>query len=220
MSVFSFPGSAPGKSAARQRIMAAAHQLFYTQGIRATGIEELLTVANVARMSFYKHFPSKQALVLAFLQERHQHWQQQLEQQAKARAHTPGGELRAVFEVLAAWFAEADFRGCAFINTVLETADPHTQEHQVAQAHKQALRQYLAGLLRAMHFPADPDHGAALLLLLIDGAIVRAQLGDGPAAARQAQTLAELMLASYSTAGLKGEVSDAAGTEGGGVAQA
>lgn len=202
MSVFSFSGAAPGKSAARQRILAAAHQLFYTQGIRATGIEELLTVANVARMSFYKHFPSKQALVLAFLQERHQHWQQQLEQQAKARAHTPGGELRAVFEVLAAWFAEAGFRGCAFINTVLETADPHTQEHQLARAHKQALREYLAGLLRATQFP-DPDHGAALLLLLIDGAIVRAQMGDGPAAAQQAQALAELVLAGHPAAGPK-----------------
>jgi len=188
------PSIPPNKSAARQRILAAAHRLFYAQGIRATGVEELVAVAGVARMSFYKHFPSKQALVIAFLHERHQNWQQQLETQAKARSHTPADELRAVFQVLKEWFGEADFRGCAFINTVLETADPHTQEHLLARQHKHVLRTYLEGLLRADHF-GDPAQGAAQLLLLIDGAIVRAQLGDGPAAATSAQALAELLLA-------------------------
>jgi AcrR family transcriptional regulator len=183
----------PSKSAARQRILAAAHRLFYTQGIRATGVDELIAVAGVARMSFYKHFPSKQALVVAFLQERHQNWQQQLERQAKARAHTPAEEVRAVFQVLQEWFSEADFRGCAFINTVLETADPYTQEHLLAREHKQVLRTYLEGLLRAGQF-RDPVQGAAQLLLLIDGAIIRAQLGDGPTAATSALALAELLL--------------------------
>ena len=188
------PRVPPTKSAARQRILAAAHHLFYTQGIRATGIEELITVASVARMSFYKHFPSKQALVLAFLHERHQSWQQQLEQQAKACSHTPAEEVRAVFQVLAKWFGEANFRGCAFINTVLETADPHTQEHLMALQHKHVLLAYLEGLLREAQF-RNPAYGAAQLLLLIDGAIVRAQLGDGPTAATNAQALAELLLA-------------------------
>jgi AcrR family transcriptional regulator len=189
-----FPSSIPpSKSAARQRILAAAHRLFYAQGIRATGVDELLAVAGVARMSFYKHFPSKQALVVAFLHERHHSWQQQLERQAKARSHTPAEEIRAVFHVLQEWFSEADFRGCAFINTVLETADPHTQEHLLAREHKQVLRAYLEGLLRDGQF-RDPVQGAAQLLLLIDGAIIRAQLGDGPTAATTAQSLAELLL--------------------------
>ncbi|UOQ69271.1 TetR/AcrR family transcriptional regulator (plasmid) [Hymenobacter volaticus] len=109
-------------------------------------------------MSFYKHFPSKQALVVAFLQERHQSWQQQLEQQAKARSNTPAEEIRAVFHVLKEWFGEADFRGCAFINTVLETADPHTQEHLLARQHKDVLRTYLEGLLREGPF-RDPAQG-------------------------------------------------------------
>ncbi|WP_324670514.1 TetR/AcrR family transcriptional regulator [Hymenobacter sp. GOD-10R] len=187
------PGSnAP--SAARQRILKAAHQLFYAQGIRATGIDQLLAVADVARMSFYKHFPSKQALVVAFLHERHSHWQRGLEAQAKARAHTPADEVRAIFGVLADWFGEADFRGCAFINTVLETTDPHTEEYLIARQHKQELHAYLEELLRAAKY-ANPSRGATQLLLLIDGAIVRAQLGDGPAAALTAQGLAELLLA-------------------------
>lgn len=192
MSTFPAP-AIPGKSAARQRILAAAHRLFYAQGIRATGIDELIAAAEVARMSFYKHFPSKQALVVAFLQERHQQWQQQLEGQAKARSRTPIEEIRAVFGVLQEWFGEADFRGCAFINTVLETTDPHTQEHLLARQHKDVLRTYLEGLLRDSEF-RNPTQGAAQLLLLIDGAIVRAQLGDGPAAASTAQVLAELLL--------------------------
>ena len=183
----------PTKSAARQRILAAAHQLFYAQGIRATGVDQLLAAAAVARMSFYKHFPSKQALVVVFLHERHAHWQQQLETQAKARAQTPRDELRAVFAVLEEWFAEAGFRGCAFINTVLETADPTTEEHLIARQHKEVLRAYLEGLLTACAF-ATPSQGAAQLLLLIDGAIVRAQMGDGPAAALTAQALAEQLL--------------------------
>jgi hypothetical protein len=116
-----------------------------------------------------------------------------LERQAKARSHTPAEEIRAVFHVLQEWFSEADFRGCAFINTVLETADPHTQEHLLAREHKQVLRAYLEGLLRDGQF-RDPVQGAAQLLLLIDGAIIRAQLGDGPTAATTAQSLAELLL--------------------------
>lgn len=187
------PSIPPSKSAARQRLLAAAHRLFYAQGIRATGVEELVVAAGVARMSFYKHFPSKQALVVAFLHERHQSWQQQLETQAKARSHTPADEVRAVFQVLKEWFGEADFRGCAFINTVLETADPRTQEHLLARQHKHVLRIYLEGLLRACEF-VNPVQGAAQLLLLIDGAIVRAQFGDGPAAAANALVLAELLL--------------------------
>jgi AcrR family transcriptional regulator len=189
---------APG-TGARQRLLAAAHQLFYRQGIRATGIDELLATANVARMSFYKHFPSKQALVVAFLHERHTQWQQQLEQQAKQRAQTPLEEVLAVFAVLGDWFGEADFRGCAFINTVLETADPTTEEHSIARAHKQVLRAYLEGLLVAADFSA-PALGASHLLLLLDGAIVRAQLGDGPTAAYLAQDLARQVLQQ----GLKG----------------
>jgi AcrR family transcriptional regulator len=193
------PAILPHKSAARQRILAAAHRLFYAQGIRATGVEELVGAAGVARMSFYKHFPSKQALVVAFLHERHQQWQQHLETQAKARAHTPADELRAVFHVLAEWFGEADFRGCAFINTVLETADPQTQEHLLARQHKQVLRTYLEGLLQAGQL-SNPAQKATQLLLLIDGAIVRAQLGDGPAAAINALALAELLLATQLSA--------------------
>jgi hypothetical protein len=95
--------------------------------------------------------------------------------------------------VLGDWFGEADFRGCAFINTVLETADPTTEEHKIAQAHKQVLRAYLEGLLVAAGF-ATPSLGAAQLLLLLDGAIVRAQLGDGPAAAQLAQAMAKQLL--------------------------
>ena len=179
---------------ARQRILSAAHRLFYAQGIRATGIDQLLQEADVARMSFYKHFPSKQALVVAFLQERHQRWQQHLETAAQAQATSPAQELRAVFGVLAQWFAEPDFRGCAFINTVLETTDPSTQEHLLARQHKAVLRGYLLGLLQQTR-SASPEQAATQLLLLIDGAIVRAQLGDGPAAAATAQRLAEYVLA-------------------------
>jgi AcrR family transcriptional regulator len=185
------PSSAPALGA-RARLLGAAHQLFYQQGIRATSIDHLLATAKVARMSFYKYFPSKQALVVTFLQERHSQWQQQLEQQAKARAQTPLAEALAVFEVLGDWFGEADFRGCAFINTVLETADPTTEEHKIAQA-QQVLRAYLEGLLVAAGF-ATPSLGAAQLLLLLDGAIVRAQLGDGPAAAQLAQAMAKQLL--------------------------
>lgn len=174
---------------ARARILAAAHHLFYTQGIRATSIDHLLAVAEVARMSFYHHFASKQALVVAFLHERHAQWQQHLEAEASRRGQTPQDELLAVFAVLEEWFAEPGFRGCAFINTVLETADPTTEEHLIACQHKQVLRQYLERLLRAGQFPA-PAQQAAQLLLLVDGAIVRAQFGDGPAAARTARELA------------------------------
>ncbi len=182
----------PRPGTARQRILAAAQHLFYRQGIRATGVDQLLAEADVARMSFYRYFPTKHALVLAFLHERHAAWQGKLEAEIAGRNGNPATQVTTLFEVLTDWFAEPDFRGCAFINTTLETTDPQSEERKVARWHKDQLLSYLTHLAAAAG-AGEPANTAMQLLLLVDGAIVRAQMGDGPRAALTAQALAALL---------------------------
>ena len=100
----------------RERILRVAHKLFYGQGINTTGIDQIIGDAAVAKQSFYKYFPSKRSLVMAFLEERHERWLKWFIGGVFAKAKTPGDRLIAMFDVLEEWFAEEDFRGCAFLN--------------------------------------------------------------------------------------------------------
>lgn len=100
--------------------MQAAEDLFYAEGIQSVGVERLLAVSGVGRASFYRHFASKDSLVIAVLQHRDEHWRAWLE--STVTAH--GGGPLAVFDALAEGADNPGFRGCAFINAVAETASP------------------------------------------------------------------------------------------------
>jgi len=148
------PGSP--KSKARERILATAYELFSHQGIRAVGVDTIVARAGVARMTFYRHFPSKDDLVLAFLDRREQLWTHEwLEGEVLRRAVTPAQRLLAIFEVFDEWFQRSDFEGCSFINVLLEVAEP-----------------------------AAPARASRLGRILMKGAIVAAGEGDHQAALR------------------------------------
>ncbi|MFG2822287.1 TetR/AcrR family transcriptional regulator [Kitasatospora sp. NPDC048365] len=160
---------------ARERLLATAEELFYAEGIRAVGLDRILTESGVGRASFYRHFPGKDDLVVAVLTDRDVRWRAWLAERVTALG---GGPLN-VFDALAERFERADFRGCAFINTIVETADPDSPAHHVAAAHKRAVTAYVAGLLAEDGCP-DPAGTARSLVLLMDGAIVTA-LREGSA---------------------------------------
>lgn len=167
------PTATPG---ARDRILQTAHDLFYRDGIRATGIDRIIREASVTKVTFYRHFPAKDDLIRAFLDYRHQRWMawfsQTLEQQT--------GEGKGLAEALAAtlqnWFEDEAFRGCAFINSAVEMAEVLPETLPIAHAHKQAMVQCLAGYL-----PNNVSGRlrAEMLALVIDGAIVKAQRDGG-----------------------------------------
>jgi AcrR family transcriptional regulator len=160
--------------AARDRILESAYELFSTRGVRAVGIDEVIERAAVAKATLYRHFPSKDELVLAFLEQREVVWTHGwLEAEARRRGATPEEQLLAIFDLFDGWFHRADFEGCSFVNVLLETAD---RKHPVARAsveHLENMRsvlRYLAGEAGLR----STDEFARSLDILLKGAIVQA----------------------------------------------
>ena len=179
---------------ARDRIVDTAYDLFSRHGVRAVGVDRIVAESGVAKMSLYRHFPSKDALVLTFLQEREQRWTNEwLRAEAERRGKTPAERLLAIFDVFSDWFAEEGFEGCSFINVLLEFDD---REHEVRIAtvrHLSTIRGFLRGLA-AEAGAEDPDALAHQWHILKKGSIVAASEGD-PQAARRAREIGELVLA-------------------------
>ena len=172
---------------ARERILHKAHDLFYADGIRATGIDRVIAASGVTKVTFYRHFPSKDDLVREFLDHRHARWMAWfVDALGRRGAHERAGGAEALLlqpEVMAEWFSDPVFRGCAFINSVAEVGGSVQGAAERAREHKREMVEVIAGLL-----PAGAASRMALAqaaALGVDGAIVKAQM-DGPALAREA----------------------------------
>jgi AcrR family transcriptional regulator len=179
-------------SKVRARILEVASELFYQQGIKAVGVDAIISKADVARMSFYRHFTSKEGLVLAFIRGRDEEFRGWLAAQVERLARDLNDRPLAVFDALAVRLATPGYRGCAFINTMVESADRNDLAYQAAAEHKARFEGYLAGLLSDAGL--DPRH-AADLLLLFDGAVVAAVREGSVEPAKRARRLAALLLA-------------------------
>jgi AcrR family transcriptional regulator len=175
-----------GHSEPVDRILATAYELFSHRGVRDVGINELIERSGVAKSTFYRHFPSKDALVLAFLALRDQVWTVDLiVSEARRRGTTPEGRLLAIFDVFGDWFHRDDFEACTFINVLLEMGP----EHPLGEAsigylarirgHIQALAEE-AGLERS-------DEFARSWHILMKGSIISATEGDFLASKRAQQ---------------------------------
>lgn len=160
----------------RERILLTAHDLFYREGIRATGIDRVIAESGVAKVTFYRHFPSKNDLIFEFLEYRHLQWMAWFTD-ALARY---GGGPEALCPALAEWFADANFRGCAFINSVAELGGALPTVVAISQRHKQDMAIAIAGLLPPSR---HTKQNAQDLALAVDGAITRAQMDQKPDAA-------------------------------------
>lgn len=139
---------APPKTG-RERIVAAAVEVFYTHGFSAVSLDQVIAAAGVTKTTFYKHFEAKEDLMVAAVKRRDE-W----EWEAWGRAiRTLGGDdpraqLLAVFEVADMWFNDPDFRGCLFINATAEFPNPHDPVHEAAAAHKRRTRDLFRDLAR------------------------------------------------------------------------
>lgn len=166
----------PSLLPARERILQTAHTLFYRDGIRATGINRVIEESGVTKVTFYRHFPSKNDLILEFLADRHQRWMTWF----KGALRRHGGNPQALIATLAEWFNDDSFRGCSFINSVGELGDELPQVKDVARSHKQDMMESIAALLPANE---SAQVTAQALALAVDGAIVHAQFDADPQAA-------------------------------------
>lgn len=176
---------------ARERLLDGAEDLFYTQGTRATGIEQILQVSGVGRASFYRHFASKDDLIVAVLRRRRERWASISVPRILAR----GGHPLDVFDVLAERLEETAYRGCAFLNTLVEIPDAHEPAHQEAVAQKEDQRAFFAQLLAAHGYAGDGEGLSRQLLMLYDGASVAGLREKSPRAAKDARDVAEVLLA-------------------------
>ncbi|TDD67678.1 TetR/AcrR family transcriptional regulator [Actinomadura rubrisoli] len=176
---------------ARDRLVQAAEELFYAEGIRAVGVERLLTVSGVGRASFYRHFTGKDELVATVLRERDRKWRSGLEEAVAER----GGHPLAVFDVMAGRFESGGFHGCSFINAMAETAGTDDGVRRLASEHKRAVAAFFARLLAETGHEARAGELAQQFVLLLDGSIVTA-LREGTAEpACRARMIAETLLA-------------------------
>ncbi|SAL13061.1 TetR family transcriptional regulator [Caballeronia turbans] len=161
------------------RILHTAHGLFYRDGIRATGVDRVIAESGVAKKTFYRYFPSKDDLIVAFLDFRHDNWITWF-RDALARH---GGKLNALVPALAEWFGSENYRGCAFINSVVEVGATLPQAVDISRRHKRDMTAAIRTLMPASR-TAKAD--AQALALAVDGAIVAAQFADSPADALKA----------------------------------
>ena len=162
--------AAPG---ARERILLAAYDLFYREGIRATGIDRVIAESGVAKLSFYRHYPSKNDLVLAFLDHRHARWMAWFEDALTRH----GGRPQALVPALGEWFGSENFRGCAFINSVGELGEALPHVNEITRRHKADMAKAIARLLP----PSSRRRLLATdLATAVDGAIIRAQYDGDP----------------------------------------
>ena len=173
------PASGAG---ARERILRAAYDLFTHHGVQAVGIERVITEAGISKATLYRHFRSKDDLVLAVLDLRQELWTERwLISETRRRGATPTEQLLAVFDAFDEWFRRGDYEGCFFVNTLLELHSDPVAAASIAKL--QDVRAYLETLARAAGSP-EPEVLAGDWQLLMLGAIVAAVRGQPDAAVR------------------------------------
>jgi AcrR family transcriptional regulator len=187
-------------SAARQQILETASELFYQKGIPHVGINEVIAESGVAKRTLYRWFPSKDKLIEEVMKHRAQQWIQWFEKAVTDRGNTPKERLLATFDVLREWYASPGFRGCPFINAVLELADASHKAHHISIDLRESIRQIIMRLA-AQAGVQNPDAFSRQYLLLIGGASLMATIEQSPDGATFAQnTLSVLIDASLTKA--------------------
>src|SRR4051812_9582666 len=168
-----------------ERIMQAADRLFYQKGIRAVGVDAVAAEAGISKRSLYDTFPSKDALVAAYLRQRIQ--------PLPASDLPPATQVLALFDQLHTRFANGDFRGCPFVNAVTELAEDCESARATAANYKQSRRRHIASLLTEAG-AGNPESLASHIALLFEGAIASMMVQSDPAVAHQAKDAARILM--------------------------
>ena len=180
----------PARQTARERLLAAANELFYHEGVHTVGIDRVIEQAGVAKASLYNTFGSKDELVGAYLEGRHATTSARI-MRALEKYRTPREKLLGVFEAQGELFAEPGFRGCAFVSASSES--PSEGVSQAAESYRAWVRDLLTGLARDAGVP-DPEVLGRKLHMIYDGASLSARMDHDPSASVVARAAAEVLL--------------------------
>jgi AcrR family transcriptional regulator len=192
MSATNLGPSTRSEGSARDRLLAAADQLFYEEGVHTVGIDRLIERAGVAKASLYSAFGSKEELVVAYLQARAEQRARRISNRL-ATLDGPRARILGIFDLLGERVAEPNFRGCAFVNATAEGPPGDSKVRRVCRGTRDWLRRVftdLAGELGA----ADPEQLGRQLVLLYDGAMMGSSMDGDPAIPREAHAMAEVLL--------------------------
>jgi AcrR family transcriptional regulator len=165
------PGPPP--ASARDRLLAAASQLFQEGGIQATGVDSLIAAASIAKATFYRHFPSKDALVVAWLEDQRTDWFTDVRRIAEDRASSPTEVVPLLFEAAAEWFEADGFRGCPYLNAAVEITDQSQPALRVVRRYLDSVAEQLGEIAAALGLPY-PESSGRQLQVLMGGAIGQA----------------------------------------------
>ena len=175
----------PAKPAMKDRILETADRLFYLQGIRAVGVDTIAAEIGISKRTLYNHFPSKDALISAYLERRFV--------APRPSDESPVEQILGTFDALERRFAAKDFRGCPFVNAVAELGSEDRAVRRIAVAFKESRRIWFRDLLVQLGV-ADPEALATQLVLLVDGSIAQDLVRNDPAMARAAKEAATVLL--------------------------
>ena len=187
----------------RERLVAAAIELFYRRGFGAVGIDQVIAEAGVTKTTFYKHFESKDDLMVAAVQRRDE-WESQAWARAvrKIAGDDPVKQLLAMLDVMDVWFNDPDFRGCMFLNTAVEFPNPHDPVHQAAAAYKRRSRDHWRDLAKSTGADAaGAETFADCYTALIEGALILRQTHGRNDAARVVRPAVQQLITAYLPSG-------------------
>jgi len=180
-------------STARQKILETASKLFYEKGIPYVGINEVISESGIAKRTLYRWFSSKDILIEEVTKYRAQQWIAWFEEAVTERGNTPKEQLLATFDVMREWYASPGFRGCPFINAVLEIADASHKAHHVSIDLRESIRKIVMRLA-AEAGVENPDAFSKQYLLLIGGASLMATIEQSPDGATFAQNALSVLI--------------------------
>lgn len=178
----------------REELVKNALKAFNAGGYHAVGMDRLAKETGVSKTAIYKHFRTKDDLILATLRLRDEQFRNWLVRRVEALAETPGEQLLAVFTAIGEWFEEPGFKGCMFIKASCEYQNRGSSIHQISAEHNRLLLTYLAGLAQQAGYQ-DPENLARELLVVNAGGIVMAHLLDPKESAKDCYRAAKNLLA-------------------------
>jgi AcrR family transcriptional regulator len=184
------------RPSSRERLIRAAADMFYSDGIHPSGVDAIVERAGVSKPTLYKQFGSKEKLLAAVLERRHENRQATFEAALARGGAEPRARLLAVFDWLEKWLGSADFQGCALVNAAVELSGAQPHLHEIASRNKRWTRERLAETAREAGC-ADPERLARGLMLVIEGAVLTAFIENDPDAARSAREAAQTLLATH-----------------------
>ena len=152
----------PARASARERLLAAAAKLFHEAGIQATGVDSLIAAAGVAKATFYRHFPSKDDLVVAWLRDPRARWFDRIRALAEAEGTEPEVVVPSFFEAMGEWLDGDSYRGCPYLNTATEVADPAHPARLLVADYLQEIEEYFVGLVTAARYRHPRELGVAI----------------------------------------------------------